>query len=417
MNDLLLGQYINSPNSYSTNYALGQNYLESGYPSSAGTFFLRAAELTDNHEEAYFSLIKLYVCLNRLGGRVQSERSVLNCALQTIPEFPEAYYFLSKSYEQTSEWQEAYSITTLGLTIQFLYTGSRPITKLDEYPGDYALLFQKALSAYHLNKWKECRFLFRDLLHNYEMDQTHFQQSLWNSRHLGSGPDRIAMSFFNKANGQELTIPFTGSEKITRNYAQSYQDVTVLGLYDGQPGTYLEIGAADPYWGSNTALLEEFGWTGIGLENQQKFKDAFDKSARTNKMLLEDATQIDYKKFLDKHYSSKTINYLQLDCEPPSVTFAILLSLPLDEYKFGVITFEHDHFVDHTSTYRDKSRKYLQSHGYELLVNDVGPTDWYSYEDWWVHPDVVSAEQIKKFRRVDFRRVHCAKDLFAKFKD
>lgn len=411
----ILNDYIDQPENPEKNFEMGQWYLSQEHYSPAGGYFLRAAEFGNQDDLTYDSLLNLAYCLNKLGGRSISEKSVLNSAILLNPKRPEAYYFLSKSYELTQEWQESYLTAELGLLLDEVNTASRAFPK---YVGRYGLIFQKALAGYHLNKWKECRLLFRELLHNYEMDQNHFDQSLWNSRHLGSGPDNVAMSFYFKKNGDKLIHSFPGSDLIKRNYAQAFQDLLVLGLYDGQPGTYLEIGAADPYWGSNTALLEEFGWKGVGLENQQKFKDAFDKSSRRNKLILQDATQIDYRKFLKKHFGKeKVINYLQVDCEPPSVTFAILLSLPIEEYKFGVITFEHDYFVDHTSTYRDRARKYLEAAGYELLINDVGPTDWYSFEDWFVHPEVISPEKIKEYRQICYDKVHKARDLFIKFKE
>jgi hypothetical protein len=39
----------------------------------------------------------------------------------------------------------------------------------------------------------------------------------------------------------------------------------------------------------------------------------------------------------------KKRDYLQLDCDPPSVTYDILTKIPFDEHKFAVITYEHDH--------------------------------------------------------------------------
>ena len=46
------------------------------------------------------------------------------------------------------------------------------------------------------------------------------------------------------------------------------------------------------------------------------------------------------------------IDYLQLDCDPPVITYKILLKIPFDKVKFGVITYEHDHYNDITNSYR-----------------------------------------------------------------
>jgi hypothetical protein len=38
--------------------------------------------------------------------------------------------------------------------------------------------------------------------------------------------------------------------------------------------------------------------------------------------------------------------------------------------------------------------------GYELIVNDVGPTDWYSFEDWWIHPDLIDKKTIDDLKNI-----------------
>ena len=70
--------------------------------------------------------------------------------------------------------------------------------------------------------------------------------------------------------------------------------------------------------------------------------------------------KIDYIKLLNENYKSTNIDYLQLDCDPPNITFDILSKIPFDNYKFGVITYEHDHYNDITGKYREKSREFLK---------------------------------------------------------
>jgi hypothetical protein len=78
----------------------------------------------------------------------------------------------------------------------------------------------------------------------------------------------------------------------------------------------------------------------------------------------------------------------------------LLLNIPFDDYKFAVITYEHDYYVDVTKSYRKKSRRYLQMMGYEMIVNDVSPDGQSNFEDWWVHPDLVSRETIEKMKSI-----------------
>jgi hypothetical protein len=66
-----------------------------------------------------------------------------------------------------------------------------------------------------------------------------------------------------------------------------------------------------------------------------------------------------------------------------------------------VITYEHDYYVDVSRTYRDKSREYLKSKGYKLVVSNVSPTTWSSFEDWWVHPDLIPKKRIKQIKNKD----------------
>jgi hypothetical protein len=76
-------------------------------------------------------------------------------------------------------------------------------------------------------------------------------------------------------------------------------------------------------------------------------------------------------------------------------------------YRFAVITFEHDYYVDASRSYRDLSRKFLKTMGYELVVNNVSPDDKSSFEDWWVHPALINIAILKKMRSVD-DSVKCA---------
>ena len=69
--------------------------------------------------------------------------------------------------------------------------------------------------------------------------------------------------------------------------------------------------------------------------------------------------------------------------------------IPFDKYKFAVITYEHDDYVDISRQYKNKSRKFLENLGYLLVVNDVSVDGKSSTEDWWVYPDLISDEILK----------------------
>ena len=110
---------------------------------------------------------------------------------------------------------------------------------------------------------------------------------------------------------------------------------------------------------------------------------------RKNKVICGDALKIDYEKLLEVNFEGNVIDYLQLDIEPSNNTFEALLMIPFDKYKFRVITYEHDHYVDMTRSFREKSRRYLRNMGYTLLFNDIAPNEECSFEDWWVREDLI----------------------------
>ena len=121
---------------------------------------------------------------------------------------------------------------------------------------------------------------------------------------------------------------------------------------------------------------------------------------RNNTILCKDATQVDYGKLL-KEYNTNVIDYLQVDIEPSKTTFEALLAIPFDDYKFAIVTYEHDHYVDMTNSYRGKSRKYLKFMGYEMVVSNVSPTEWSPFEDWWYHPDLVDPQMVELMKDAD----------------
>ena len=171
----------------------------------------------------------------------------------------------------------------------------------------------------------------------------------------------------------------------------------VLTMLNGKTkGTYLEIGTADPIYNNNTYLLEKkFNWKGISVEINPLEVEKFLETDRNGPILMLNALNIDYKEELKALTSKNTIDYLQIDCEPADITYQVLEKIPFDDYKFAVITYEHDYYADETKSYRSKSRKFLESKGYIMVVGDIAPDKNSTFEDWWVHPDLVNHEILK----------------------
>ena len=74
---------------------------------------------------------------------------------------------------------------------------------------------------------------------------------------------------------------------------------------------------------------------------------------------------------------------------------------PLVEYKFGVITYEHDYYTDESKSYRDLSRKFLKSKGYKLMVSNIAPNDTDIFEDWWIEPTLILSSNWTKLNSDD----------------
>ena len=202
-----------------------------------------------------------------------------------------------------------------------------------------------------------------------------------------------------KKDFDRLRYQFSGSQDIENNYSQAFQDIFVLSMLSGKKnGTYVEIGGDHPLVINNSYLLEsEFGWRGISFEIIQTAVN-FYNSLRKNSCLCEDATTADYKKIFEDNNLPKQIDYLQVDIEPAQQTLNALLQLPHDDYRFSVITYESDIYRDGPDC-QEEAMKFLESHGYELVVRNVA-NEGNPYEDWYVDPQIVDAEIISKFKQV-----------------
>lgn len=199
-----------------------------------------------------------------------------------------------------------------------------------------------------------------------------------------------------KEDFEKLRYKFNESENIENNYSQAFQDMFVLSILDGKKnGTYVEIGGDHGVIISNTYLLEnQFKWTGVSFEIDQSKVDGYN-SIRKNKCICADAIQFDYRKFFSENKYPKQIDYLQVDIEPAWQTLNALKALPLDEYRFSVITYETDLYKDGPDA-GEEAMDILLSHGYELVVRNVANQN-NPYEDWYVDPSVVNPEIVKLF--------------------
>lgn len=393
----MLVNFAMDPDDAEHNFILAIYYDSIGQTASAVSYYIRTAERTDDDLLKYECLIKAGECFIKQGTRAFSVKGMFQHAVALMPKRPEAYFLLSRFHEREAkegDWFLCYMISSIGLEVCDF--DQPPLRTPNEYPGKYGLLFEKAISSWWCGLCEESRNLLRQLAKDPALNELYKNIVLSNLQKL-NGLNTKTITHYDRNKHDQLRYKFLGSDSIERNFSESYQDMFVLTMLNGKrSGTYLEIGAGNPFYGNNTALLEkQFGWTGISLDIDEKFVEAHGRE-RKNTCLLKDATKIDYTKFLGGLGMDRNIDYLQLDCDPPEVTYKILLTMPFEEYKFAVITYEHDAYCDKTNSFREKSRKYLESFGYKLVVNDIAPDEWRNYEDWWVHPELVDPKILEK---------------------
>lgn len=408
LNDNLV-YYIMDPKNPLYNFHLGKSYEDQGHAAAAAGFYLRTAEYSDSDLLCYEALLRMALCFNRQGSRVFTVKGVLLRAISLMPERPEAYFLLSRTYEVNRDWQEAYTWAIVGGKLEKVNFNQKLLTNV-EYPGPYGFIFERAVAAWWIGLYSESLHLFRKLRKNPKVSYDHMlsvTQNLENLSDVWQEPLEYDQSMY-----ERLRVKFKGSRDILKNYSQFYQDFFVLTMLNGKKhGSYLEIGCGDPFYGNNTALLEkEFNWEGTSVDISKDVIDKF-KKARNSSTINKDATKIDYEKVL----KGRDVDYLQIDCDPALTSLQVLFQIPFESHRFAVITFEHDHYLDETDSIRDRSRSYLESLGYELIIGDVAMNKFNSLEDWWIHSELVDDKIIKKFIHCDNIPNRIEDCLFSKY--
>ena len=173
-------------------------------------------------------------------------------------------------------------------------------------------------------------------------------------------------------------------------YSQSGQDQFAYNI-SGSNGLYLEIGAHHPIINSNTFVLEKLcNWKGISIEYDISFKELWDNSTdRNNKIVWDDAFNIDYSNLVKKNGFPNKFNYLSCDIEPVENTFLILQKIINSNLSFDYISFEHDKY-NFGDKYEKLSEEYLKKYNYKVGVKNVYSRNkkYKVYETWFVNNEI-----------------------------
>lgn len=370
----LINNYILSPDNFDANIDLAEYYEKIGQLASSVTHYLKAADIAANdHKKVYTAISGAARNFMAAGGREGTVEGLLRRAVALQPNNPEPYFVLAQFYENRQRWHDCYMVASVGF--------DRCDIK------DYRLFFEKAVAAWWIGNTDESREIVHCLdMHSNKVSPFYKDLIKYNILQIGN-PN--AYTRHSPLVAPALKRTFEGAKNIQKSYAQSHQDLFALLVANGKKnGFYLEVGSGDPELHNNTCLLErEFDWKGISIDiafgPTQRFR-----ALRDNTCLQTDALALDYVQLLEQYGAPNFIDYLQIDIDPPqSLSMDVLLKIPFDKYKFKAITFEHNHYENQEGI-REKSREYLKSKNYKLVVSDISFYEDKSYEDWYVHASV-----------------------------
>lgn len=185
-------------------------------------------------------------------------------------------------------------------------------------------------------------------------------------------------------------------------YSSVSQDEFVANLLKFKKNGYcMDIGSCHSTESNNTFYFQSLDWSCISVEIDSSYNESY--STRKNGVHLnENALEVNYEAVLSEYEFPEVIDYLSLDVDTCSLD--VLRILPLDKYKFKVITIEHDAYL-YGDKYMSPQRKILTDNGYKLLCSNVlVPNPGHSgyngedcpFEDWWVYPQEFNQEDLEK---------------------
>jgi len=163
-----LDKYIIDPRNQEINFELGWCYEQQGQTASAAGFYLRSIEFGSDINKIYEALLRMSLCFEKQSNRVFTIKGLLLRAVSLLPKRPEAYFLLARIYERNKDWQEGYTISTIGNE----FANDEPNTQTDvEYPGKWSFMFEKAVCSWWIGLYDESIHLFRQLDKNPDLSE------------------------------------------------------------------------------------------------------------------------------------------------------------------------------------------------------------------------------------------------------
>lgn len=172
--DDLITELSNDPFNPILSFKIAMEYEKIGQTASAISFYLRTAEYgyDSNPEYVYASLLKAAQCFEHQKNRESTVHNLFLKAVAYLPTRPEAWFLLARYCERAKRWQEAYTFSEAGLVYSKIKAVPLPVWV--DYPGEYALIFEKAVTGWWVGHKDESWNIFQELLqqdiaHNYRI--------------------------------------------------------------------------------------------------------------------------------------------------------------------------------------------------------------------------------------------------------
>lgn len=170
--ELLLEAYSADPENAENNFNLGIWYWNESHTAPALSYFLRCAERADDAVLAYESLLWAHQCYEKQGTRDSTAKTLLQHAVNLLPNRPEAYFLLAKFHGKRQQWTDTYTVSHQGLT--FSQKNLEPLRNDIGYVGEYALLYEKAVSGWWWGKSDEARGILQYIKNNYQINPNYY---------------------------------------------------------------------------------------------------------------------------------------------------------------------------------------------------------------------------------------------------
>jgi len=165
------------------------------------------------------------------------------------------------------------------------------------------------------------------------------------------------------------------------------------GKQEDYKGTFLDVGCGHGFHHNNTLIMEQLGWTGYLIDNNQDLIN-HNKTIRKAKSICMDVTNPNWDMIKETN-----IDYLSFDVD--DATVIAVEKFPWEKIRFKVITIEHDAYRVGNMA-RDVIRETMKKHGYFCVAYDVMAAGCHKgtsqpFEDWYIDPNLPAVSYLKYF--------------------